>query len=60
MEYVRQVELTNKIHSDLFHAERPQSVKALRDLILECDAGLSLQLQKFGKNFRILCGISFY
>ncbi|KAF3315010.1 hypothetical protein TWF173_004224 [Orbilia oligospora] len=47
MEYVRQVELTNKIHSDLFHAERPQSVKALRDLILECDAGLSLQLQKF-------------
>ncbi|KAK6502296.1 hypothetical protein TWF506_002879 [Arthrobotrys conoides] len=47
MEYVRQVEITNKVHSDLFRAERPQSVKALRDLILECDAGLSLQLQKF-------------
>ncbi|RVD90161.1 uncharacterized protein DFL_001137 [Arthrobotrys flagrans] len=47
MEYMRQVELTNKIHSELFHVERPQSVKALRDLILECDAGLSLQLQKF-------------
>ncbi|KAK6330907.1 hypothetical protein TWF718_003104 [Orbilia javanica] len=47
MEYVRQVELTNKVHSELFHVERPQSVKALRDLILECDAGLSLQLQKF-------------
>ncbi|KAK6522104.1 hypothetical protein TWF281_002671 [Arthrobotrys megalospora] len=47
MEYVRQVEITNKIHSELYHAERPQSVKALRDLIMECDAGLSLQLQKF-------------
>ncbi|KAK6341937.1 hypothetical protein TWF730_001421 [Orbilia blumenaviensis] len=47
MEYVRQVEVTNKIHSELYHLERPQSVKALRDLILECDAGLSLQLQKF-------------
>ncbi|KAK6496344.1 hypothetical protein TWF481_002369 [Arthrobotrys musiformis] len=47
MEYVRQVEITNKTHSELFHVERPQSVKALRDLILECDAGLSLQLQKF-------------
>ncbi|KAF3917288.1 Beta-chimaerin [Arthrobotrys entomopaga] len=47
MEYNRQVEMTNKVHSDLFHNERPQTVKALRDLILECDAGLSLQLQKF-------------
>ncbi|KAF3930186.1 N-chimaerin [Dactylellina cionopaga] len=46
-EYMKQVEATNRVHSDLFHKERPQTVKALRDLILECDAGLSLQLQKF-------------
>ncbi|EPS36815.1 hypothetical protein H072_9582 [Dactylellina haptotyla CBS 200.50] len=47
MDYMKQVEMTNRVHSDLFHNERPQTVKALRDLILECDAGLSLQLQKF-------------
>ncbi|KAJ6264135.1 Beta-chimaerin [Drechslerella dactyloides] len=48
MEYQKQVEVANRVHHDLFHNERPQTVKALRDMILECDAGLSLQLQKFG------------
>ncbi|KAK6353395.1 hypothetical protein TWF696_005361 [Orbilia brochopaga] len=47
MEYQKQVEMTNRVHHELFHNERPQTVKALKDMILECDAGLSLQLQKF-------------
>lgn len=33
---------------ELVNSLRPQAVKAIQDLINECDSGLSLQLQKFG------------
>lgn len=47
-EYAKQVQATNALRQELLGAQRPQAVKALKDLIYECDAALTLQLQKFG------------
>lgn len=47
-EYAKQVQLTNTHRHELLGVQRPQAVKALKDLIFECDAALTLQLQKFG------------
>src|SRR5215475_11866312 len=47
-EYMRSVDMTNRAQNEIFHNERPETVKALKDLVLECDSSLTLQLQKFG------------
>ncbi|RPB25752.1 RhoGAP-domain-containing protein [Terfezia boudieri ATCC MYA-4762] len=46
-EYAKQVQITNVHRQELLGVQRPQAVKALRALIFECDAVLTLQLQKF-------------
>ena len=46
-DYHSKVQTAQSQRQDLLSTIRPQTVKALRDLISECDAGLTLQLQKF-------------
>jgi len=48
-DYASKVQAANGQRQELLHTLRPQAVKALRDLINECDSGLTLQLQKFGR-----------
>ena len=47
-EYASKVKSANTQRQELFSILRPQALKALQDLIAECDSGLTLQLQKFG------------
>lgn len=49
-DYEEKVRLAKAQRETLLSAERPRAVKALQELIVECDGGLALQLQKFGKN----------
>ena len=48
-DYLSKVQTAKNQRHELVVTLRPQAVKALRDLITECDSGLTLQLQKFGK-----------
>lgn len=50
-DYASKVQTANGHRQELLHAQRPQAVKAVQDLIFECDSALTLQLQKFGKAF---------
>lgn len=45
-EYFSKVETVKKLRKELVHTLRPQSIKDLKNLILECDSGVSYQLQK--------------
>jgi Rho GTPase-activating protein RGD1 len=55
-EYASKVKSTNAQRQELLSTLRPQAIKALQDLITECDSGLTLQLQKFGtSNALALC-----
>lgn len=47
-EYQNKVNAANLQRGELLHTLRPTAVKALKDMIFECDAGLTYQLQKFG------------
>jgi hypothetical protein len=46
-EYAARVQAAQDQREELKSTLRPQAVTALRELIAECDAGLTLQLQKF-------------
>lgn len=48
-DYQTRVQTAKNQRQELVNAQRPQAIKALQDLISECDSGLTLQLQKFGK-----------
>ncbi len=48
-DYASKVQTARSQRQELISTQRPQAVKAILDLINECDAGLTLQLQKFGK-----------
>lgn len=48
-EYLSRVQMAQSQRHELLIHLRPQATKAIQDLINECDAGLTLQLQKFGK-----------
>ena len=48
-DYASKVQTAQSQRQELVSTLRPQTVKALRDLIDECDSGLTLQLQKFGE-----------
>ena len=54
-DYASKVQTAQSQRQELVSALRPQTVKALQDLIKECDSGLTLQLQKFGKFPDPLC-----
>lgn len=47
-DYSSRVQSAKNQRQELVTTLRPQAVRALRDLINECDSGLTLQLQKFG------------
>jgi len=48
-DYASKVQNAQSQRAELWSKLRPEAVKALEDLIKECDAALTLQLQKFGK-----------
>ena len=53
-DYQSKVQYVRQQRQELLSTTRPQAVKALEDLITECDAGLALQMQKFGKSLYIV------
>ncbi|KAL8953967.1 MAG: hypothetical protein Q9222_000177 [Ikaeria aurantiellina] len=46
-DYASKVQIAQSQRQELVTTQRPQAVRAIYDLINECDAGLTLQLQKF-------------
>jgi Rho GTPase-activating protein RGD1 len=56
-EYEERVKQAKRQRESLINAERPKAVKALQELIKECDSALTLQLQKFATfNEKLLLG----
>ncbi|GAB7353488.1 hypothetical protein MBLNU459_g3939t1 [Dothideomycetes sp. NU459] len=56
-DYQTKVQTAKAQREELIRTSRPQAVKALQELITECDAGLGLQLQKFATfNEKLLLG----
>lgn len=53
-DYKSKVQTAQSQREELISKLRPEAVRALQDLIKECDAALTLQMQKFG---RLLCSI---
>ena len=51
-DYAAKVQNAQKLRQELMATTRPRAVKAIQELIDECDSGLTLQLQKFGKSSR--------
>lgn len=49
--YLGHVQGLQSEKAQLMSSTRPEAIKALQDLINEIDAGLTLQMQKFGKFF---------
>ena len=47
-DYQSRVQTAKSQRQELVSSLRPQAVRALQDLISECDSALTLQLQKFG------------
>jgi hypothetical protein len=48
-DYASKVQTAQSQRAELWSKSRPDAVKALMDLIKECDSALTLQMQKFGK-----------
>lgn len=48
-EYSTRVQAAQSQRQELQDILRPQATKAIQDLINECDAGLTMQLQRFGE-----------
>ncbi|MGI4796884.1 MAG: hypothetical protein ACRYG8_23100 [Janthinobacterium lividum] len=48
-EYASKVQAAQGQRQENLSSSRPQAIKAMQDLIRECDAGLTLQMQKFGE-----------
>ncbi|CAD0109512.1 unnamed protein product [Aureobasidium uvarum] len=56
-DYQAKVQAAKSQREELIKTSRPQAVKALQELINECDSGLALQLQKFASfNEKLLLG----
>ncbi|KAI9701685.1 MAG: hypothetical protein M1820_006313 [Bogoriella megaspora] len=56
-DYKSKVEAAQTQRQELLSSSRPQAVKALQELITECDSALTLQLQKFASfNEKLLLG----
>ena len=50
LDYSSKVQTAQHQRHELVNSTRPQAIKAIQDLINECDSGLTLQLQKFGES----------
>lgn len=48
-DYSSRLQTAQSQRQELVSTQRPQVVKAILDLIIECDSGLTLQLQKYGE-----------
>ena len=48
-DYAQKVKTAQNLRQELVITLRPLAVRAIQDLINECDSGLTLQMQKFGK-----------
>ncbi|KAL9125257.1 MAG: hypothetical protein Q9217_005515, partial [Psora testacea] len=56
-DYSSRVQTAKSQRQELINTLRPQAIRALQDLINECDSGLTLSLQKFASyNERLLLG----
>jgi Rho GTPase-activating protein RGD1 len=56
-EYASRVQAARASRQELVTSLRPQAVRALTELIMECDSGLALQLQKYASlNEKLLLG----
>ncbi|KAF2228789.1 beta-chimaerin [Viridothelium virens] len=56
-DYKSKVEAAQTQRQELLNSSRPQAVRALQELITECDSALTLQLQKFASfNEKLLLG----
>ncbi|KAF2834268.1 Rho GTPase-like protein activator [Patellaria atrata CBS 101060] len=56
-DYASKVQIAQAQRQELETTLRPQAIKAIQDLIAECDSALTLQLQKFGTfNEKLLLG----
>ena len=55
-DYASKVQTANGQRQELRTYVRPQAVKALQDLIRECDSALTMQMQKYGWWWLILTG----
>ena len=53
-DYKSKVQSSQQMKQDLVRSQRPQTTKALQQLVLECDSGLTLQLQKFGMHSTLM------
>ncbi|KAL8762514.1 MAG: hypothetical protein Q9184_001498 [Pyrenodesmia sp. 2 TL-2023] len=54
-DYSSKVQMAQSQRQELLSTQRPQAVKAILELVNECDSGLTLQLQKFASfNERLL------
>jgi hypothetical protein len=49
-DYASKVQTAQAQRAELWSKLRPEAVKALQDLIKECDSALTLQMQKFGES----------
>lgn len=58
-DYSSKVQTAQSQRQELLSTQRPQAVKAILELINECDSGLTLQLQKFGLSISLPKAISF-
>lgn len=58
-DYAAKVTSAQGQRQELLNTHRPQAVRALQDHISECDAGLTLQLQKFGMFDRLGTRVGF-
>jgi hypothetical protein len=48
-DYASKVQTAQSQRAELWSKLRPEAVKALEDLVKECDSALTLQMQKFGE-----------
>lgn len=48
-DYQHKVQVLQQERGQLISTTRPEAIKALQDIVKECDSGLLLQMQKFGK-----------
>lgn len=49
-DYKSKVENAQLLRAELVERLRPQAVRSMMELIKECDSGLTLQMQKFGRS----------
>lgn len=55
-DYAEKVDIAQAQRQENLASSRPAALKAIQELIFECDSALTLQLQKYGMAVKIICG----